>query len=190
MAKKSSGGVRLKKPATPVPNDLTEVEKYMAEIADLDDKFKLIDARLDKKKLRLQTRANAQLEPLKLRGKQLFEGIAAFAESRRGELTTEERKSVALAIGTLGWRLNPPYVEFDTDDDTMVARLEKLGLDKFIRIRKEPNREAMLEHRDEAEQVSGVSFEQDEDFYVKIKKGETEVEKKKKVSKKKKKTKK
>lgn len=185
MSKKNGSQVTMKKQTTPIPNGISGIAEFLAEIASIEEKMDTITKRLGTKAMRMKAKADEQLEPLKAQGKRLFDGIAAYAEVHRQELTTEEKKSLEFVAGTIGWRLNPSAVEFDVSDEEMVERLEKLGFPEFVHVEKKPNREAMQANKTKAESITGITFEQDEDFYIKIKTEKVEVEKKKKVKKKK-----
>ncbi len=98
---------------------------------------------------------------------ELVQGMQAYAESHRAELTDRDtRKSVVLPTGTFGWRYGNPKVSLKK----AAAVLEWLTTNRwkqFVRTTPEIDKEAMLRDPAKAAQVPGVSIVQDESFYVK-----------------------
>lgn len=98
--------------------------------------------------------------------KTLSKGVQAWCEAHRAELTDDGKvKTANLETGKVLWRLPPEKVVIKGEEAVM-ALLEQRGLTQFIRIKKEPNKEAMLNEKDAAEDVPGVSFSQVEQFVI------------------------
>ena len=97
----------------------------------------------------------------------LLEGLYAYAEAHRVELTeSEKRKTVVFPSGEMGWRWTPPAVAI-RGWEKVLGKLKELGLHRFIRVEEKPNKEAMLTEQDVATAVRGIAVSQREEFFVK-----------------------
>ena len=97
----------------------------------------------------------------------LLEGLYAYAEAHRVELTeSEKRKTVVFPSGEMGWRWTPPAIVIRGWEKVRDA-LKKLRLQRFIRVKEKPNKEAMLAELDLATGVKGIKVTQREEFFVK-----------------------
>jgi len=166
---KGGTGTRVKREAARTPQSLEDAAQFVREIGEMQREINLINAALTKKVQELTKQAQARSKPHEETFQLLFEGLYAFAQSRRNELTEEEKKkSVDLPTGVFGWRLRPASVKLKGSEDEIVAKLELLGLDRFVRIAKQVSKEAMLKEPQVAATVSGIEILQGkEDFFVK-----------------------
>jgi len=109
----------------------------------------------------------ADSEPHQEKVSQLVEGLFAFAEAHRDELTDHgKRKTVEVPTGIFGWRMTPPAVKL-RDVESILESLKALKLERFIRTKEEVDKEAMLKEPEVAGTVKGVSIGQHEDFVAK-----------------------
>lgn len=113
-------------------------EKYAPRIADLQD----------------------QLKPKQ-------EAVQAWCESRRDELTQNGKsKTGNFNTGEVQWRQRPPSVGV-RGTDNVLENLRTLGLVRFIRIKEEINKDAMLNEPDIAATVAGITIKKGvEDFII------------------------
>ncbi|MGO4558294.1 host-nuclease inhibitor Gam family protein [Mesorhizobium sp. 2RAF21] len=109
----------------------------------------------------------ATLAPLAEELKQLEEGIQAYSEANRLALTVEGKvKFHDFGTGRISWRLRPPKVGI-RGVDAVIEGCKRLGLVRFLRVKEEINRDAMLADPDTARQIAGVSISSEgEDFVV------------------------
>ena len=63
------------------------------------------------------------------------------------------------------WRMRPPRVAIRAVDNVLET-LKRLGLSRFIRVKEEPNKEAMLAEPEAVAGLAGVKIEQGEDFVI------------------------
>ena len=163
MAKK-----RIKKNAVtvPVPKDLAEARSYVRRIGEESRRAARIEAELNDRIAALREEYAAKAAPHNKAAEELTEGLRIFAEARRDELTNHgKRKSVDLGTGEIGWRMRPPRVLL-RNVAGVIESLKTLKLTRFIRVKEEVNKEAILAEPDIAEQVKGITIKQDEDFFV------------------------
>lgn len=94
-------------------------------------------------------------------------GIQAYAESNRNELTDGGKtKTVRLPTGSVLWRMTPPRTVLKKVEEVL-ARIEELGLTRFIRTKKEVDKEQLLKEPLVAEGIKGVTIVQNEEFVIK-----------------------
>ncbi|MBU2575638.1 host-nuclease inhibitor Gam family protein, partial [Patescibacteria group bacterium] len=119
--------------------------------------------------------AMADAKPRQEKVSELLEGLFAFAEAHRDELTEGgKRKTVEVPTGIFGWRTTPPAVSL-RDIKSILASLVSLGLERFIRTKEEVDKEAMLKEPEVAKKVKGVSIDQREEFIAKPTELEVEI---------------
>lgn len=163
-----------KKKVVVVPKDRVEMEQFVARIREVAEKLKalsaeiagdlaVIAARVNDVKKDAQTRA----KPLEERIDGLAQGVFIFASDHRSELTDEDRKkTVELVTGDkIRWYL-PPSSVVVADEDEAIAELERRGLGEFIRVKKEINKEAILQNPEKIAKLKHLSVSQVEIFAI------------------------
>lgn len=103
----------------------------------------------------------AQFQPrLEAVGEQLTalqEGVQAWCEAHRAELTTDGKtKTANLVTGEVQWRQRPPSVSV-RGAEAVIEVLKRLGLGKFVRNKEEVNKEAILNEPDAVGDVAGIT---------------------------------
>lgn len=134
---------------------------------------------LERQKLRATTEMNdaiaeitqnfqPRLDALNEQLKTLQEGVQAYCEAHRDELTNGGKvKTANLITGEVQWRQRPPSVNV-RGKDAVVELLERLGYDEFIRKIKEVDKDAILNDPDKARGVPGITIVTGvEDFVIK-----------------------
>jgi len=91
-------------------------------------------------------RAAKECAPIEAEMQTLAAALKEFAESRRQDL--EPQKSRVLTFGTIGFRLSTKLKFIGAVKDTLDA-LRRLGMSGCIRVKEEPDREALREYSDE-----------------------------------------
>lgn len=124
---------------------------------------------LERQKLRAMTEMNdaiaqitqdyqPRLDALNDQLKTLQEGVQAYCEAHRDELTNGGKvKTANLITGEVQWRQRPPSVGV-RGKEAVIETLKRLGLKKFIRTLEEVNKEAILNEPDEARGVAGLTI--------------------------------
>lgn len=140
---------------------LDDVDKVLQELCELESRIEQIDAEGDAKIAKIKEEMVAAGKPLRERVKELTGTLKAFADYHKHELF-KDRKSIERAFGTIGYRKTPPSISVSRHT---VELMEKLGLTSYIRVRKEPDKEAMLELDDDTlAQVEAVRKSREEFF--------------------------
>ncbi|RJG46465.1 host-nuclease inhibitor Gam family protein [Mesorhizobium sp. DCY119] len=109
----------------------------------------------------------AALAPLAQELAQLEEGMQAYCEVNRLSLTNEGKvKFHDFGTGRISWRLRPPKVGI-RGMEAVIEGCKRLGLSRFLRVKEEINRDAMLADADTARQIAGVTISSEgEDFVI------------------------
>jgi phage host-nuclease inhibitor protein Gam len=148
------------KPTPEKLETLEDVNSALREIGLLEREMEAIDAEAQKQTGGIKAAAAKQGEPLRKKVAELSAKVGAFAEYNKAELF-KDRKSVDLTFGIFGFRKSTSI----STKKTTVPLLEKLQLDKYLRIEKQPDKEAMKEMDDESlAQVDAVRKIRDEFF--------------------------
>jgi len=165
MAKKKEKSV--KRTTVTVPKSIEEVSESIAKIGALQRKSTEIQLHFNNQIERIKEKVVADGLAFQKRIDKLFDGIYIFAESHRDELTEKgKKKTVSLPTGDILWRLNPPAVSI-RDAKKIIPLCKSLGLERFIRIKEELDKKAMLNEPEVAGKIKGVTIKQDEEFVVK-----------------------
>jgi len=120
---------------------------------------------------------------LDVAAEQIHDDIYNYAQLNPAEFG--DKKSIDLLHGTIGFRIGNPKVAWPkgTTDSAAVEFLEKQGLDLFIRVKEEPDKERILaEFANENTMFdqpnlaklrgAGISVKQDERFFITVKEEE------------------
>ena len=168
-------GTVPKRTVVAVPKSLNEAAQFLAQIGQEQRATDKIRSGLNAKVDELKAKAMADGEPHQEKISQLVEGLFAFAEAHRDELTDHgKRKTVEVPTGTFGWRMTPPSVKL-RDVESILESLKALKLKRFIRTKEEVDKEAMLKEPETAKTVKGVSISQHEEFVAKPAELEVEI---------------
>lgn len=94
-------------------------------------------------------------------------GIQTWCEAHRAELTQAGKtKTVNLITGQVSWRIRPPSVSI-RGTGAVLELLKSKGLERFVRTKEEPNKEAMLADPDAVRTIPGISIVSGvEDFVI------------------------
>ena len=159
-----------KKPQNLYPvKDLTEANTVLADIGALKRQIEQINATLADDVDLLKADAEARIAPLAARMSLLENGLLAFAEYNKGDLFAG-RRSRELTFGTLGYRRSNEIAAKPKHTMAMVlGRLEELGFDEAIRIRKSVDKETMRTWPDERLDLVGARRVEKDSFWYELK---------------------
>ena len=157
----------LKKAVIPVPKNLTEAAQFLAKIGKEQMGINEIQLKINAQVEQLKAKAMDDVKPRQDKISQLVEGLFAYAEANRKELTDgDKRKTIKLPTGDFMWRMTPPAVSL-RNVKAILANLKLLGLKRFIRVKEEVDKKAMLKELKVAKKIKGVSITQREEFVIK-----------------------
>ncbi len=119
---------------------LEEADATLREIGECVLELEVIDSEIDQQIASLKASAAEKGKSYRQRIDSLSERLGAYAEYNKVELFAD-RKSVELTFGTFGYRKSTSIHVKKTTLDL----LRDLGLYQFIRIKEEPDKEAMAD---------------------------------------------
>ena len=148
------------KPAQSKLETIEDVDLALKEIGLLERELEAIDAEAHKQISEAKQKAAQKGEPMRKRIAEISTKIGAFAEYNKDDLF-KDRKSVELTFGVFGYRKSTSI----SVKKTTVELMKKLGLDSFLRIKIEADKEKMAELDDETlAQVDAVRKIKDDFF--------------------------
>jgi len=157
----------VKRETIAVPKSIEEAAEFVGRIGQNQRSLERIQTGLNNQieKIKAQAMANSLSHQESI--DQLFEGLFIFAQSCRDELTEGgKKKTINLPTGDILWRLTPPSVSLK-NVEKIIKFCKNSGLDRFVRIKEEVNKEEMLKDPESAKKISGVTIGQKEEFVVK-----------------------
>ena len=181
--------MRKKTKRTPpacTPRSWEDADNLMAEFGELSSQSVRIQAGCDDAVAKVMATFQAQLAPKQERMAVIVEALQCYATANRKALTDDGKtKTVTMTAGSFGWRCCPPSVVFrkGLKAEDVIANIRALAKEyaangtagktfaavilSFIRLKEEPNKNAMLENSELAEEVDGVKIITDkEEFFV------------------------
>jgi phage host-nuclease inhibitor protein Gam len=123
--------------------------------ADMNDEL----AQIKEKYERLSDPHNQAIKEAALR-------VHLYCETHKKDLTSDGKtKTVSLMSGEVKWRLAPKKVNV-RGTELVIKTFKKLGLEQFIRVTEEINKEAILADPKAIAGVKGINITQKEDFCI------------------------
>ena len=96
-------------------------------------------------------------------------GVQAWCEANRAELCgvgDKLGKTANLVTGDVSWRQRPPSIRI-SNADAVTETLLRMGLGRFVRVKNECNKEAMLQEPEALRGIAGITIVSGvEDFIV------------------------
>lgn len=151
---------RIKPPVTSRIEDTKAADACLFEIGSLQRQLEEIDSKADADIAQIKKAAAASGEPIRKRIEEISARLGAYAEYNKDEFF-KDRRSVELSFGVFGYRKSTSiHVK-----NTTLELLKGLGLVAMIRVKEEPNKEAMSSMTDaELAQVDARRKEADTFF--------------------------
>jgi len=141
-----------------VPQSREEAEYWIRQIGEHRREVVRIETAMNDKIAGIKAEHEETARPYREDIEALLTGLQAWAIAHRDDLTSGgKRQSAELATGVISWRALPPRVTI-RKVESVIDALKKLGLKRFLRIREEVNKEAMLDEPDAARLVPGVTI--------------------------------
>jgi phage host-nuclease inhibitor protein Gam len=161
---------RLKQPAQPaayVPQNRDECAELINQIGRIKRQIDGIKASMNDEIAKITDHYTGHATTREMILKQLQEGVQAFCEANRIELTQNGKsKSAEFVTGTVQWRQRPPSVVI-RGSDAVLETLARLKLSRFIRTKEEINKEAILNEPAAVQGVAGITIKTGvEDFVI------------------------
>lgn len=165
---RNSAQTRIKQaaPLYPIPQTKDDANDYISRIGAAQRERDRIQADMNDELSQIKERYELLAAPYKTEIEALSQGVHTWCEANRDALTQGGKvKYASLPSGEVKWRMRPPRVTLRAIDN-IIAICGKLGLKRFVRVKEEINKEAMLAEPDIATSITGVSIDQGEDFVI------------------------
>ena len=150
---------RLKTPAasSAVPQSKSDCATYIKHLGDVLREFERSKAEMNDAIANITKSYQPVLEAQQIRVTALQTGIHTWCEANRATLCEGQSKTANLVTGEVSWRQRPPSVGI-RGTDTVIETLLRMGLERFVRTKQEPNKEAMLNEPDAVRGIAGINI--------------------------------
>ncbi|EOV0971282.1 host-nuclease inhibitor Gam family protein [Edwardsiella anguillarum] len=150
-----------------VPQSKAEVASDIRKIGDLQREAVRLETLMNDEIAKITQQFSPEIEKIKNDLEVLSKGVQNWCESHRDELTENGKiKTANLVTGEVAWRNRPPSVSI-RGVDSVLETLKRLKLDRFIRVKEEVNKEAILNEPKSVAGVAGISVKSGiEDFAI------------------------
>ena len=153
------------KAQTYAPQSKIDCQADIKKLGDLQREFMREQADLNDAISNLAKDAAPRLTQLNERIELLQAGVQTWCEANRKELCGSG-KTANLITGEVQWRARPPSVTI-RGAEVVLENLKSLGLERFVRVKEEANKEAMLNEPDAVRGVAGITINSGiEDFTI------------------------
>jgi phage host-nuclease inhibitor protein Gam len=151
----------------PVPQTRDDCDKMIFELGAMRRDILRLEAAMNDALAAVKEHYEQEAQPLKDKAEELFSGIETWCDANRETLTRGGQvKFAQLKNGEIKWRARPPKVAVRAAD-MVIEALKSLGLSRFVRVKEEINKDAILSDPDAVRAVKGISIgSEGEDFVV------------------------
>lgn len=158
---------RIKSKAAPVAcQSKDQVVTAIRALGDTQRELKRIETEINDAIAAITHEHKDEIAALKEKMELLTGSIQVWCEANRAALCANGLKTANLITGEVSWRQRPPSVGIRAVEKVL-ATLRALKLDRFIRVKEEPNKEAMLAEPAAVAGIAGVTIVTGvEDFIV------------------------
>jgi phage host-nuclease inhibitor protein Gam len=167
----SKTATRIKRAAADfeVPQSDAEANVFVEMLGTLQRGRTRIETDLNEALAKLKKEAEAKALPLAMQAEGLMRGLQSYCEANRDRLTAEGKvKFHRFGAGEISWRAKPAKVSITGVESVLERLLSSRVLRKFVRVKNEIDKTAMLADPKLAETIKGVRIASDgEDFIVK-----------------------
>lgn len=159
---------RIKQPAlTAVPQTHDDCAADINKIGRLNREITVTQAAMNDEIAAVTDRYTSEFTPLQDEIKSLSAGVQSFCETNRDDLTMNGKvKTGQFITGTVQWRQKPPSVAA-RGVEAVIEALKQFGLSRFVRVKEELNKEAILNEPSAVSGIAGLSIKSGvEDFVI------------------------
>jgi phage host-nuclease inhibitor protein Gam len=149
---------RTKTQATtvPIPQSKAMAADQLHQLGNLQREHQRVSTELNDRIAELTKQAQPILENLATNIEALHTGLQTWCEANRSSLLADGGKTANLITGEVSWRFKPPSVSVRGVED-VIQQLEDKNLSKFIRTKREINKEAILNDPDAVQGIKGLT---------------------------------
>jgi phage host-nuclease inhibitor protein Gam len=159
--------IKAQKPTVEVPTSREQAEAVLLRVAELKSAEAAAKAAMDAELARVRESYQADLADIAAQIASAVQALELWAE--RNQSLFGRLRSLVMLHGRIGWRTNPPSLKplRGLTWNDVLETLRRLGRREFIRVKEEPDREALLAAREHEDlRALGCRVEQVEEFFV------------------------
>lgn len=151
----------------PVPQSKEDCDEMIRTLGEVRREIGRTEADMNDKLAEVKENFEKRAEPLREKAEELLSGIETWCAANRDALTRDGKvKFAKMKNGEIRWRARPRKVSLRAKD-AVLQRLKDLGLTRFIRVKEEVNKEAILEDPAAVTSIKGIAIgSEGEDFVV------------------------
>lgn len=148
------------------PQSRDDVAGDIRKLGDLQREKSRLQADMNDAIAEITARYQPQIDDAQGRIDTLQQGVQTWCEANRDTLTDGGKvKTANLVTGEVQWRNPPPSVRV-RGADSVIDTLERMGLAKFVRVKKEINKEAILNEPDEVRGIAGINVVNGDEVFI------------------------
>ncbi|ATO34613.1 host-nuclease inhibitor protein Gam [Dickeya dianthicola] len=162
------GKKRLKAAAAQyVAQTKDEVIAGIKQLGDIQRELIRVETEMNDSIAEITASHSPTIEQLKAKMEELQSGIQTWCEAHRDELTNGGKVKFAnLTTGEVQWRNRPPSVSI-RGVESVIEFLKRQKLSRFIRVKEEINKDAILNEPTAVKNIPGITIKKDvEDFSI------------------------
>lgn len=144
----------------PVPQSKADCATQIGVIGELQRQHMRLLAAMNDEIAKITAAYQPQLDEIATDLQANQAGVQTWCEANRVLLCGENDrmgKTANLITGEVTWRQRPPSVRV-TGADELCQTLQQMGLGRFVRVKVEPNKDAMLAEPEALAGIRGISF--------------------------------
>lgn len=140
-----------------VPQNKDDAAADIKKVGDLMRQRIRIEADMNDRIADITQAVQPEIDVIKEKLGTLQEGVQAYCEAHRAELTNDGKsKSANMITGEVMWRQKPPSVRL-SKTDVVIETLKRMGFGRFVRTKEEVNKDAILGEPDEVRGIAGIT---------------------------------
>ena len=144
---------------------LDDADRTLQKLCEIESQIEAVDNFADEEIARIKERAAAEGKPLREQHKASIAALEDYAAYYREELF-KDRKSMERPFGNFGYRKAPDSIHVTKETAEL---LKKHGYDKYLRVKIEPDKEAMLSLSEDELALVKANRRSREDFFIETK---------------------
>lgn len=134
-----------------------QAQLYIKTIGDNAQKIAKHTAKMNEELANITAKFAKRIAPLEAMNEELETAVKIWCEDHKDELLTGNSKTASLITGEVSWRAGKPSV-IGKSTPELIERLERFGLHRFVRIKKELDKTAILKEPTAIADIEGVSI--------------------------------
>lgn len=134
-----------------------QAQVYIKAIGDNERKINKLNDKMNEELAKVAAKYAERITPLQQMNGELETAVKAWCEAHKAELLTGDSKTANLITGEVAWRAGKMSVVGKATPE-LIDRLERFGLHRFIRIKKELDKTAILKEPSAISGIEGVSI--------------------------------